>query len=70
MTWIFKEVDGLSFRKELMESFHFREHGLSIWMDLVTFLVLILNTLKCFRLNVCCLYVSYIPLNCVGFLVI
>lgn len=30
VTWIFKEVDGLWFRKELMESFHFREHGLNI----------------------------------------
>jgi len=52
VTWIFKEVDGLWFRKELMESFHFREHGLNIWMDLVTFLVLNLNTLKCFGPNV------------------
>lgn len=48
VTWIFEEVDGLWFRKELMELFSFREHGLNIWMDLVTLLVLILNTLKCF----------------------
>ncbi|OXB70546.1 UNVERIFIED_CONTAM: hypothetical protein H355_004216 [Colinus virginianus] len=66
VTWIFKGVDGLCFRKELMESLRFKEHGLNIWMDLVIFLVLFLNTLKCFGPSVSDIFLrATFTLNCI-----